>query len=335
MEPVAQRQGTTLEVAQRPAAAMLLGLATFGLAACAAGRQIVRMGSKTRQQRHDLPNASGPVRRLHAAAALLGLSVLADSAVEHWRGSYKNPGMFTPLLSALMTIGAGASGATGSKATAQQQRMRDGAYVTAVAYGVAGTGFHVYNLLRRPGGLSWMNLFYAAPLGAPAALSLSGLLGMAAQHLGRQLESAQSRLLGLPAGRALAALASVGISGTAGEAALLHFRGAFQNPFMWLPVSVPPFASLLMARSAIGAQPPRHGLARMLLNATATLGIAGVGFHAYGVSRQMGGWRNARQNLLTGPPLPAPPAFLALALAGDAALSLLQEERATRAEDDR
>jgi hypothetical protein len=38
----------------------------------------------------------------------------------------------------------------------------------------------------------------------------------------------------------------------------------------------------------------------------------------------MGGWRNLRQNLLSGPPLPAPPAFSALALAGNAALSLLQ-----------
>ncbi|MFL6714873.1 MAG: hypothetical protein ACJ8G3_00745 [Burkholderiaceae bacterium] len=321
-----------LEVEQRPAAAKLLGLATFGLAACAAGRHIAHMGSKARQQRHDLPDASGPARRLHAAAALLGLSVLADSAMEHWRGCYKNPGMFTPLLSALMAIGAGASGAGAPTARAQNRQMRDGAYAVAVTSGVAGTGFHLYNLLRRPGGLSWMNLFYAAPPGAPAALSLSGLLGMAAQHLDRQPASIQPRLLGLPAGRALAALASVGISGTAAEAALLHFRGAFQNPFMWLPVSVPPFAALLMARAAIGAQPPRPGLVRMLLNVTATLGIAGVCFHAYGVSRQMGGWRNARQNLLSGPPLPAPPAFLALALAGGAALSLLQAERAAKAE---
>jgi hypothetical protein len=34
----------------------------------------------------------------------------------------------------------------------------------------------------------------------------------------------------------------------------------------------------------------------------------------------MGGWRNWSQNLLNGPPLPAPPAFTALAIAGLAAL---------------
>lgn len=339
MEPVAHPRVTRLEIAQRPAAAMLLGVATLGLVACATGRQARRLDSQARRPPHEQRNASQPARRLHAAAALLGLSVLADSAIEHWRGSYKNPGMFAPLLSALMTIVAGASEASRSTASVQDRPIYGGAYVTAVASGIAGTGFHVYNLMRRPGGWSWMNLFYAAPLGAPAALSLSGLLGMAAQHLAAQPRSGQPRLLGFPAGRALAALTSVGIGGTVGEAALLHFRGAFQNPFMWLPVSVPPLASLLMARAALGAQQRAYGSVRMLLNVTAGLGIAGVGFHCYGVSRQMGGWHNARQNLLSGPPLPAPPAFLALALAGGAALSLLETKKKPKAkgcaEDDR
>lgn len=330
MNVVAHAARPTAQITSRPAAAALMGIATFLAAACAAGRQLSRMGHHRRERPYTVPDATPPARRLHAAAALLGLSVLADSALEHWRGSYENPGMFTPLLSALMATGAGASGATGPAPTARLQRMRRGAYATAVASGVAGTGFHVYNLLRRPGGLCWMNLFYAAPLGAPSALSLSGLLGLAAQHLDRPRRTPERRLLGFPAGRMLAALTAIGIAGTAGEAALLHFRGAFQNPCMWLPVSIPPMASLLMARAAVAAPHAGYGPARMLLNTTAALGIAGVGFHAYGVARQMGGWRNARQNLLSGPPLPAPPAFLALALAGATALSLLETERAAR-----
>jgi hypothetical protein len=55
------------------------------------------------------------------------------------------------------------------------------------------------------------------------------------------------------------------------------------------------------------------------------MGAAGVGFHAYGVSRNMGGWRNWSQNILNGPPLPAPPSFSGLALAGLAALGLMRE----------
>jgi hypothetical protein len=39
----------------------------------------------------------------------------------------------------------------------------------------------------------------------------------------------------------------------------------------------------------------------------------------------MGGWRNWTQNVLNGPPLPAPPSFTGLALAGLAALGLLKE----------
>ena len=53
--------------------------------------------------------------------------------------------------------------------------------------------------------------------------------------------------------------------------------------------------------------------------------VAGVAFHAYGVSRSMGGWRNWRQNAFNGPPLPAPPSFSGLALAGLAALGLLED----------
>jgi hypothetical protein len=37
----------------------------------------------------------------------------------------------------------------------------------------------------------------------------------------------------------------------------------------------------------------------------------------------MGGWRNWRQNLVDGPPIPAPPSFTGLALAGLAVLDLL------------
>jgi hypothetical protein len=332
MDAVAHPAVTAAGIAPRPRAATLLGLATFVAVAGAAGRQLARMGRQGQPAPHAVPGVTAPERRLHAAAALLGLSVLADSALGHWRGAYENPGMFAPLLSALMATGAGVSGATTAAAATQNRRMQSGAYATAVMAGAAGTGFHVYNLLRRPGGLCWMNLFYAAPLGAPSALSLSGLLGLAAQHLDRQRRTPARRLLGLPAGRALTALTSIGIGGTAGEAGLLHFRGAFQNPCMWLPVSIPPVASLLMARAAVIPPQARYGPARLLLNITAALGIAGVGFHAYGVARQMGGWRNARQNLLSGPPLPAPPAFLALAMAGAAALSLLEAEKAARME---
>ena len=40
----------------------------------------------------------------------------------------------------------------------------------------------------------------------------------------------------------------------------------------------------------------------------------------------MGGWRNWSQNVIDGPPLPAPPSFSALALAALSALILRERE---------
>jgi hypothetical protein len=109
------------------------------------------------------------------------------------------------------------------------------------------------------------------------------------------------------------------------EAGLLHFRGAFHNPAMLLPVTAPPAAAAMLAFAAVGdADRPRR-LTRLWLRFTALMGVAGVGFHAIGVARNMGGWRNWTQNLQVGPPLPAPPSFTGLALAGLAALGLLQD----------
>ena len=129
----------------------------------------------------------------------------------------------------------------------------------------------------------------------------------------------------LPAGRTMAAVISAGLLGTTGEAGLLHFRGAFHNPLMTLPVTLPPVGALLMASAAAG--PPGRDLwfTRWWLRLLTAMGFAGAALHAYGVSRNMGGWRNWSQNILNGPPIPAPPSFAGLALAGLAALGLMDD----------
>jgi hypothetical protein len=96
---------------------------------------------------------------------------------------------------------------------------------------------------------------------------------------------------------------------------------------MYAPVVLPPIAAATLATAALTGSSGARGLAVPLLRLTSWLGIVGVGFHAWGVQRRMGGWSNWRQNLLAGPPLPAPPAFSGLALAGLAALELLAVER--------
>ena len=263
-------------------------------------------------------------RRLNGSSALLAFSVLADSAVEHYRGSFANRAMYTPLVTSALTLGGSLFGM--ADARPKKHTVRDTIYAAAAATGFAGLCFHAYNVLKRPGGASWNNLFYAAPIGAPMALALAGLLGRGAERVRDVPPRQRPTILGMPAGRALAAVAAGGLFGTVGEAALLHFRGAFQNPAMVLPVTVPPVAAALLGAAALRPNRQTNRLARWWLRFTALLGLGGVGFHIFGVSRAMGGWRNWSQNVLNGPPLPAPPSFTGLALAGLAALSLIEDE---------
>ena len=112
---------------------------------------------------------------------MLALSVLADSAVEHYRGSFKNRAMYTPLAASALTLGASVFGMADLRA--KRHPFRDVVYGAAAATGFAGLGFYSYNIGKRPGRLSWSNLFYAAPIGAPMALALAGLFGRGAERV--------------------------------------------------------------------------------------------------------------------------------------------------------
>jgi hypothetical protein len=299
--------------AGEPLALRALGTSALAIGAAASlGAALVPARSSTPRGR-KAPANQREVQGLYTAAGLLAASVFLDSAVEHYRGGYRNPGMITPLVTSAVTAAAAACDAAGPR------RVTGAAYWTALAVGLSGLGFHVFNIAKRPGRLNWANLFYAAPVGAPAALSLAGVLGLAAGAVARGARRA---------GRRLCALTALALAGTVGEAGLLHFRGAFQNPFMWLPVTLPPVSAALLAKTAGSEENGLRQITRAWLALTAALGIAGVGFHMFGVSRAMGGWRNWRQNLIDGPPIPAPPAFTALSIAGLSALALREAEAA-------
>lgn len=304
----------------------------IGLVCACAGVTAVAAMARRNSVSSSLPEREGEsevqehivaARAFNRSSAFLAASVLADSAMEHYRGSFANRAMYTPLVSSALSVLAGLHG--GVDRNAETHQLRHAIYVVAVGAGVSGTAFHLYNVTKRPGGWSWNNLFYGAPLGAPAALLLSGALGAVAERL-RNEPSEDPQIFGLPAGKALALLASAGLAGTVGEVALLHFRGSFQHPAMYAPVSLPPIAAVLLTQAALSTPRPRW-FTRAWLRMTAALGLIGVGFHARGIARNQGGWRNWSQNLFNGPPLPAPPSFSALALAGLAALRLRETEK--------
>jgi len=291
------------------------GLLAFGLA-----------GLVLRGRRSPPPHQSDPfencTRDMNRSAAMLAASVVADSAMEHFRGNYNNRAMYVAPAAAAVTMATALSGhAPKGLATA--------IFGTSLLIGTTGLGFHAYNIVKRPGGLSWQNVFYAAPYAAPGALALAGLLGLTAGRVHRARHRPRQWQRELATGVAWTISASLLV--TTSEVWVLHFRGAFHDPFMYLPVTVVPAAAGALAYA--GARPKERNLtlARGLLNITSLLGLAGTGFHAYGVSRNMGGFRNWSQMLFQGPPLPAPPSFTGLALAGLGALSLLRDKEVSDA----
>jgi len=302
-------------------------VATSGLAVLGAVALVLGERSNTAPQIRSNPIDPGAAvraaRRMNRAAGIIAASVLADSAVEHYRGSFHNKAMVAPLVTSLLSLAVSIHGHTDKRPVAHW--VRDTVYAAAALTGLAGTGFHIFNVTKKPGGFSWQNLFYQAPIGAPAALTLSGAMGFLAERVRDTPPGTSPTIAGLPAGPAVALATSLGLMGTVGEAGLLHFRGAYHDPFMYLPVTVPPLAAALIGAAAIGQTHRRRPWTRFWLRATAVLCFAGSGFHAIGIARNMGGWRNWTQNLLNGPPLPAPPSFTGLALVGLAALGLMED----------
>ena len=291
----------------------LIAVGLTGVAAAAGIGWLLQRAWRPSEDRH-----LRAAEALGAGAAILCLSVALDSGIEHYRGQFKDRAMFVgPTMAAL---GLAAATTIAFRPERARDRLPRIALFTVGATGLIGLGFHTYNLLKRPGELDALNLFYGAPMGAPAALTLAGLYGVIAGEMLTGRDYVRTRLP-----RHTAGLIAFSLMGTVAEAGLLHFRGAFQDPIMYAPVTIPPLAAMTIAaamvwpRAAVAAQP--------LLKATALLGIAGPMFHAYGIHRNMGGWRNWSQMILQGPPLPAPPAFLGIAVAGLGILPALTEDQ--------
>ena len=189
---------------------------------------------------------------MNRAAGLIATSVLADSAVEHYRGSFHNKAMVAPLVTSALVAGASVCTATPT-GVPSAHRLRDLVYAAAALTGLVGTGFHIFNISKKPGGFSWQNLFYSAPIGAPMALTLSGATGFLAERVRDTRPGEAPTIAGISAGRAVAAATSARACwGPSAEAGLLHFRGAYHDPFMYLPVTVPPLAAALIGDAAIG-----------------------------------------------------------------------------------
>jgi hypothetical protein len=120
--------------------------------------------------------------------------------------------------------------------------------------------------------------------------------------------------LGLP--RLLRLLVAGSIPPLWYEIALLHYRGSFQSSYMWLPLAYLPLEMVggLLA-GAVDTRTTRR-IFRLLSWGTVALGAFGTLMHLRGVRRQMGGFYTWRYNVMTGPPIIAPPQVALFGLIG-------------------
>lgn len=105
--------------------------------------------------------------------------------------------------------------------------------------------------------------------------------------------------------RSLSGLTAVAALVTTAEIYLEHYKAGFGNKWMWSPILVTP---PVVVAGVAGVFSKKWAKTALPVTAAAyTLnGLAGEYFHARGVSRKPGGWKNASYNVPMGPPIAAP-----------------------------
>ncbi len=268
-----------------------------------------------------------------------------EVSYEHYRGSYSNPVMFTPVaLGGALTI---ASTAGVFNRRAAKSWMRWLSYITLVD-GAVGFFFHVRGVARKPGGwrMPVTNVVMGPPLFAPLLFGTSAYLGVIASYL--QPEEDFHRFGGLRSRgiemtspfrhgdfredirtgrfqRHLCIVAAAWTVCSGMESWYSHYKDNFKYKVQWSPVLLTP----LMLAATLGALKSKR-LAITLLPAVSALlmldGVIGFGYHVRGILRRPGGKRKPLYNTLYGPPVFAPLLIAACGMLGTIAY-LMRRER--------
>ena len=124
-------------------------------------------------------------RTLSAATALSALPLGLEIYFEHFRGSFGDKWMWTPVaLSPALTV-AGLAGVRSERVARTWLPALSALYCID---GVIGVITHVRGVARKPGGFQepLFNVVMGPPLLAPGSLALVGGMGIAAAALGRE-----------------------------------------------------------------------------------------------------------------------------------------------------
>jgi hypothetical protein len=129
---------------------------------------------------------NGRVQKLLAATTALSAPALgAEIYFEHYKGSFGDKWMWTPLVLTPPLTAAGVAGVLSERASRTLLPAVSALYFLD---GVAGMVTHLQGLRKRPGGLkeAHYNLVMGPPLLAPGSLCLVGALGIAAALVKRE-----------------------------------------------------------------------------------------------------------------------------------------------------
>ena len=130
--------------------------------------------------------ADGRVQKLLAATTALSAPALGlEIYLEHYKGSFGDKWMWTPLVLTPPLTAAGVAG------FASERAARTALPAVSALYfldGLAGVVTHIQGIRKRPGGLkeAHYNLVMGPPLLAPGSLCLIGALGLAAAIVKRE-----------------------------------------------------------------------------------------------------------------------------------------------------
>jgi hypothetical protein len=130
--------------------------------------------------------ANGRVQKLLAATTAMSAPALgAEIYFEHYKGSFGDKWMWTPLLLTPPLTAAGLAGLVSEKAARTALPAVSALYFLD---GMVGLLTHVQGVRKRPGGFkeAHYNLVMGPPLLAPGSLCLVGALGLAAAIVKRE-----------------------------------------------------------------------------------------------------------------------------------------------------
>ena len=263
----------------------------------------------------------GGYRWVALVIAGLTLLLLGDALAGHYRSGFRRWVQYLPFVSGGILVVSTVGVALAPDIAWMHRFLRVSAWAAAVS-GLAGFASHqYYGVWSKPGGYRWAlhYLMYGAPPLAPLALTANALFALVAA---RGLMG-DTHVGSLTLRTALYALVGLSMTGAIVQAAILHYRGAFNNPLMYAPLTAPVGAVLSIIWIVMRPGPTATAALLSCLWATFLIGFIGLGMHLRGFDRQMGGLYVPLANWLEGPPAGAPGLFAGFALIGMTTATLL------------